>query len=107
MSKKVISTTAVRLIAVPHFPRWNGPLGKCFRPVRTLPKKGIAYEIVVRMMKEPVRSRNAVELPMGMAPRPVATTATKSVAGTGHDSRSETLEKKPEKGTALSRARAQ
>lgn len=32
---------------------------------------------------------------------------TKSVAGTGHESRSLTLEKKPEKGTALSRARAQ
>lgn len=68
---------------------------------------GIAYETVVRMMKEPVRSRKAVELPIGIAPRPVAMMATKSVAGTGHDSRSETLEKKPEKGTALSRARAQ
>lgn len=69
--------------------------------------KGIAYDMVVRMMKEPVRSRNAVELPRGMAPRPVAMIATKSVAGTGQLRRSSTLPKNLEKGTALSRARAQ
>lgn len=70
-----MSTTAVMLTALPHFPRWKGPLGKFLRPVRTLPRNGMAYETVVRMMKEPVRSRNAVELPMGMAPSPVAMTA--------------------------------
>lgn len=70
-----MSTTAVMFTTSPHFPRWKGPLGKWRRRVRTLPRKGIAYETVVKMMKDPVRSRNAVELPMGMAPRPVAMTA--------------------------------
>lgn len=75
MLNMVIKITAVRLTAVPYFPRWKGPAGKCRRLVRTFAKKGIAYEIVVRMMKEPVRSRNAVDEPRGMAPSPVAMTA--------------------------------
>lgn len=73
----------------------------------TLDANGIAYDTVVRMMNDPVKFRKATELPRGMAPSPVAMTATKSVAGTGHDRRSETFAKKPERGTALSRARAQ
>ena len=78
------------------------------------------------MMKEPVRARKAVLLPSGMAPRPVATMAngmlilkiatagtnsvnlqTNSVAGMGQLSRSFTLLKMGDRGTALSRARAQ
>lgn len=33
---------------------------------------GMPYEVVVKMMKEPVRLRKAVGDPRGMAPRPVA-----------------------------------
>ena len=68
---------------------------------------GMAYDTVVRMMKDPVRSRNAVELPSGMAPSPVAMIATKRVAGTGQLRRSSTMPKNLENGTALSRASAQ
>lgn len=67
----------------------------------------MAYETVVRMMKEPVRLRKAVVEPRGMAPRAVAIVATNKVAGTGQLSFSFTREKRGDKGTALSRAKAQ
>jgi len=88
----------------------------------------MAYDVVLRMMKEPVRLMKATGLPSGMAPRPVAMTAVdlcqrlvfpgqtrllsqdlpqKMVAGIGQLSRSFTWANRPEKGTALSRARAQ
>jgi len=35
----------------------------------TFARKGMPYDTVLRMMNEPVRSRNAVELPRGIAPR--------------------------------------
>lgn len=65
-----------------------------------------AYEMVVRMMNEPTKSRNAVLLPSWIAPKQVHRKAARTVAGTGQLSFSLTCEKKPEKGVALSRARA-
>ena len=64
-------------MGVPSLPKWNGPLGKWRLPVSTLAVKGMAYDVVLRMMKEPVRFKKAMELPNGMAPSPVATTATR------------------------------
>lgn len=58
------------------------------------------------MMKEPTRSVNAVLLPSWIAPKQVHRNAARTVAGTGQLSFSLTCEKKPEKGVALSRARA-
>lgn len=58
-------------------------------------------------MNEPVKAKNALELPSGMAPRPVAKTDTNIVDSTGQLNDSLTLPKKDEKGTALSRASAQ
>ena len=43
--------------------------------MRTWAANGIAYDVVVRMMKEPVRLRKAVVEPSGMAPRAVAIVA--------------------------------
>lgn len=83
MLKTTMSTTAVMLTALPHRPRLNGPRGKFCRRVSTLAMNGMAYETVVRMMKDPVRSRKAVELPVGMAPRPVATTAVDFILSEG------------------------
>ena len=60
----------------------------------------------MRMMKEPTRSVNAVLLPSWMAPKAVHRMAARTVAGMGQLSLSLTWEKKPEKGVALSRARA-
>lgn len=62
--------------------------------------------MVVRMMKEPTRSVNAVLLPSWIAPKQVHRKAARTVAGTGQLSFSFTREKKAEKGVALSRARA-
>lgn len=60
----------------------------------------------MRMMKEPTRSVKAVLLPSWMAPKQVHRKAARTVAGMGQLSFSLTWEKKPEKGVALSRARA-
>ena len=65
-----------------------------------------AYDMVVRMINDPTRSVNAVLLPSWMAPKAVHRIAARTVAGTGQLSFSLTCEKKPEKGVALSRARA-
>ena len=81
-----------------------------------------AYDMVVRMMKDPTKSVNAVLLPNWMAPKAVHRMASsqlatfnglgqgnlpqRTVAGTGQLSCSLTREKKPEKGVALSRANA-
>ena len=78
--------------------------------------------MVVRMMKDPTKSVNAVLLPSWMAPKAVHRMASaqsvtfnelgqrdlpqRTVAGTGQLSRSLTREKKPAKGVALSRAKA-
>jgi hypothetical protein len=78
MLNSVMNRTAMMLIGVPILPRVKGPGGKNLRPVRTLAKKGMAYEVVLRMMNDPVRSRKAAEEPRGMAPRPVAITAAES-----------------------------
>jgi hypothetical protein len=64
----------------------------------------IAYEVDVRMMKEPANTVNAVSLPNGIAPRHKDTNAQSSVAGIGQLSSSLTLEKNFGKGVALSRA---
>ncbi len=81
-----------------------------------------AYDMVVRMMKDPTKSVNAVLLPNWMAPKAVHRMASgqsaafneleqgnlpqRTVAGTGQLSRSLTREKKLAKGVALSRAKA-
>lgn len=105
--KRLMNDTAAMLIADPYLPKWNGPLGKYFRPVKTLAKNGMAYETELRMINDPVRSPKAVELPRGIAPRPSEIMATNIVAGTGQLSVSLTVPKRPESGTALSRANAQ
>lgn len=65
--------TAVALTKYPIFlPRENGPRGRYFRPENRFAANGIAYEVVLRITKDPVRSRKAVSLPRGIAPRPVA-----------------------------------
>lgn len=56
------------------------------------------------MTKEPTRSENAALLPTVMAPNPVVMMPVKMVAGIGQLSLSSTLEKKPLRGVALSRA---
>ena len=81
-----------------------------------------AYDMVVRMMKDPTKSVNAVLLPSWMAPKAVHRMACgqsatsnelgqgnlpqRTVAGTGQLRRSSTSEKKPAKGVALSLANA-
>ena len=69
-----MKSTAMMLIGMPNLPKLNEPgtEGRYWRRVRTLAANGIAYETVVRMMKEPVRLRKAVGEPRGMAPRAVA-----------------------------------
>ena len=57
------------------------------------------------MMNEPTKSTKAVLLPSWIAPNAVQSTAHNIVAGTGHDNRSLTREKKLGNGVALSRAR--
>ncbi len=61
-------------------------------------------DIVLKIIKEPTKSWNAVLLPRGMAPRALPKMAQNRVAGMGQLSRSSTIEKKREKGVALSRA---
>ena len=61
-------------------------------------------DMVLRIIKEPTKSWNAVLLPRGMAPRAVPKRAQNRVAGMGQLSFSSTIEKKREKGVALSRA---
>ena len=60
----------------------------------------------MRIMKEPTKSEKAVLLPIWIAPKAVHRMAARRVAGTGQLSFWLTWEKKPEKGVALSRARA-
>lgn len=74
-----MNNTVVMLTAYPYFPRLNGPGGKYFRPVNTFAVKGIAYDTVVKTMKDPVRAKKADELASGIAPRAVATTDTNRV----------------------------
>ena len=62
--------------------------------------------MVLRITKDPTRSEKAALLPRVMAPNAVVMSPVKRVAGIGQLRSSSTLEKKPEKGTALSRARA-
>jgi hypothetical protein len=61
-------------------------------------------DMVLKIIKEPTKSWNAVRLPRGMAPRAVPKRAQNRVAGMGQLSLSSTREKKREKGVALSRA---
>jgi hypothetical protein len=61
-------------------------------------------DMVLRIIKEPTKSSNAVWLPRGMAPRAVPKRAQNRVAGMGQLSLSSTREKKLAKGVALSRA---
>jgi hypothetical protein len=63
----------------PALPNQKGPRGRYFLPESRFAANGIAYDVVLRMTKEPVRSRKAVSLPRGMAPRPVA-----KIAGWNH-----------------------
>jgi hypothetical protein len=60
--------------------------------------------MVLKMIKEPTKSWNAVSLPRGIAPRPVPKMAQNRVAGIGQLSLSSTIEKKCANGVALSRA---
>lgn len=103
--KKIIKITAVALIGTPQRPNQNGPGGTFFLFVNKCGPIARAYEVVVKIMNEPARSKNAVLLPRGIAPRPVQSIAQSKVAGTGQLSFSSTREKKCENGVALSRAR--
>lgn len=76
------------------------------RPENICPPIASAYDVVLRMTNEPTRSENAALLPRVMAPKAVVMIPVKIVAGMGQLRSSLTLEKKPENGTALSRARA-
>jgi hypothetical protein len=76
-----------------------------FLPVKICGKMASTNDVVLRIIKEPTKSWNAVLLPRGMAPRPVPKRAQKRVAGMGQLSFSSTIEKKRAKGVALSRAR--
>jgi len=58
------------------------------------------------MTKDPTRSENAALEPSVIAPKAVVMIPVKTVAGMGQERSSLTMEKNPEKGTALSRARA-
>ena len=60
----------------------------------------------MRITKDPTRSEKAALLPIVIAPKAVVMIPVRIVAGIGQLRSSSTLEKKPEKGTALSRARA-
>jgi len=106
ISKKIISRTAAALITYPALPKWKGPLGTFFRPVKRCGAIARAYDTEVRMMNEPAKSVNATLLPNGMAPSPIEMTTQKSAAGIGQLSVSLTVENNSWKGVALSRARA-
>lgn len=67
-------------------------------------RKAQAYEVVVRMMKEPTRSVKAAVLPRGMAPKAVVMRPVKMVAGIGQLRVSLTLLKSFGNGVAPSRA---
>lgn len=71
MLKKMISSTEIPFTANPALPIQNGPLGTFFRPVKRCGPIASAYEVVVRIMKEPTRSKNAVLEPSWMAPKAV------------------------------------
>lgn len=101
MSKKTMKSTAVPLMRYPSLPMWKGPAGKFARLVAMFAAKGIAYETVVRMMKDPVRARNAAELPRGMHPRIVATTAARRQSLICRPSLEKTKKKKKETGSRL------
>ena len=71
MLKKMIKTRAIALIAKPAEPIQKGPFGTFFRPVKRWEPMASAYDMVVRMMKDPTKSVNAVLLPNWMAPKAV------------------------------------
>ena len=81
-------------------------MGKFFRPENICPPIASAYDVVLRMTKDPTRSEKAALLPRVIAPNAVVMRPVKMVAGMGQLRFSSTLEKKPENGVALSRARA-
>jgi hypothetical protein len=103
--KKIISTTAAILIVIPKRPNVNGPGGMFFLPVKMFGAMASTNDDVLRIIKDPNKSVNAVSLPSGMAPSAVPKTAQNSVAGIGQLSLSSTCEKNFAKGVALSRAR--
>lgn len=74
--KKVLNramrSTAIVFTTYPILPIQKGPLGRYFRPENRLAANGIAYETVLRITNEPVKSRKAAELPSGIAPSPIA-----------------------------------
>lgn len=104
--KKMMRRTAAALTANPAEPMWKGPLGTFFLPVKRLGAMAMAYDVEVRMIKEPARSVKAVGLPRGMAPRPREMIVQRRVAGIGQLRDSLTLEKRLGRGVALSRASA-
>lgn len=102
--KKHINTTAAILIAMPKRPNVNGPAGMYLLLVKIFGKKARTNDMVLKMIKEPTKSWNAVLLPRGIAPRAVPKRAQNRVAGMGQLSLSSTMEKNWAKGVALSRA---
>jgi hypothetical protein len=106
ISKKMMNITAAAFNTKPAEPSLKEPLGRYFRPVKSIGAMAIAYDTEVRMIKDPVRSVNALELPTGIAPNPRLMILQRSVAGMGHESPSWTLEKNFGSGVALSRASA-
>jgi hypothetical protein len=83
----------------------KGPMGRFFRPENKWPPIASAYDVVVRITKDPTRSEKAALLPIVIAPKAVVMSPVNTVAGIGQLRPSSTLEKKPENGVALSRAR--
>jgi hypothetical protein len=81
-------------------------MGRFLRPENICPPIAKAYDVVLRMTNEPTRSEKAALLPRVIAPKAVVMRPVKIVAGIGQLRSSSTLEKKPENGVALSRARA-
>lgn len=63
MSKKMIRSRAIALMAKPALPIQNGPLGTFFRPVKRCDPMARAYDTVVRITNEPTKSVKAVLLP--------------------------------------------
>ena len=104
--KKTISSTVTALMAKPAGPILNQPRGMFLRPVVRFATMAMPYEVEDRMIKEPVKSVNAVLLPRVIAPRAMVSTLTNMVASIGHERRSLTCANVLANGVTLSRASA-
>jgi hypothetical protein len=76
MLKNVMKRTARPWTTNPYLPIQNGPGLTVRLAFRRCPTIGTAYDTLVRIIKEPAKSLNAVLLPRGMHPRAVHRTPT-------------------------------